>query len=163
MPQSTSLSNECKSTGAAVDFFGIRFELAKQAAVVEAGSRFGLVGETRAQVCVLVGADDAEISQREVLEIILRLPEIKVQHELDRLCIAQRDELAPTAIIMCCFEGDVCEKIFDQFRLGPGGPNIGKSCVLPAFDQGPFGVAEDEVGVIAFDQSTHKVTISQFF
>ena len=54
----------------------------------------------------------------EVLEIILRLPEIKVQHELDRLCIAQRDEsFTPAAIIMCCFEGDVCEKIFDQFRL----------------------------------------------
>src|ERR1700733_15950082 len=110
---------------------------------MEAGARFGLVGEARAQVCVLVGADDAEISQREVLEIILRLPEIKVQHELDGLCIAQRDELTPAAIIMCCFEGDICEKKFDQLRFGPGGPDIGKSCVLPAFEQGLFSVAED--------------------
>jgi hypothetical protein len=47
---------------------------------------------------------------------VLRLPEIKAQHELDRLCIAQCDELTPAAIIMCCFEGDVCEKIFDQLK-----------------------------------------------
>jgi hypothetical protein len=129
---------------------------------VEAGARFGLVGEAGAQVCVLVGADGAEISQREVLEIILRLPEIKIQHELDRLCITQRNELTPAAMIMCCFEGDVFEKIFDQLRLGPGGTNISESCVLPTFDQGLFCVAENEVGVIAFDQSTHQVTVSQF-
>jgi hypothetical protein len=130
---------------------------------MEASARFSLVGEARAQVCVPVGADDAKISQREVFEIVLRLTEIKVQHELDRFCITQRDELTPTAIINCCFEGDVCQKILDEFRLGPGGPNIGKSCVLPALDQDLFCVAEDEVGVIAFDQSTHQVTVSQFF
>jgi hypothetical protein len=61
------------------------------------------------------------------------------------------------------FEGDVCEKISDQFSLRPGGPNIGKSCALPAFDQGLFSVADDEIGVIAFDESADKVTISQFF
>jgi hypothetical protein len=130
---------------------------------MEAGARFGLVGEARAQVCVLIGADDAEISQREVLEIILRLPKIKIQQELDRLRIAQRNELAPAAMIMCCFEGDVCEKIVDQLRLGPGGPNISESRVLPAFDQRLFCVAEDEVDVIAFNQRTDKVTVSQFF
>jgi hypothetical protein len=129
---------------------------------MEASARCGLVGEARAEVCVLVGADDAEISQREVFEIVLRLTEIKVQHELDRLCIAQRDELTPAAIIMCCLEGDVCEKIFYQLRLGPRGPNISKPCVLPAFDQGLFCVGEDEVGVIAFDECTHQVTVSQF-
>jgi hypothetical protein len=57
---------------------------------------------------------------------------------------------------MCCFEGDV-------FRLRPGGSNIGKPCVLPAFDQGLFCVAEDEVDVIAFDESTDKITVPQFF
>jgi hypothetical protein len=96
---------EHRSEGAAVDFLGICFEPVKQAAVMEAGARFGLIGEARAQICVLVGADDAEISKREVLEIRLRLPEIKVQQELDRLCIAQRNELTPAAIIMCRFEG----------------------------------------------------------
>ncbi len=62
---------------------------------MEASARFGFVGEARAQVCILVGADDAEISQREDFEIILRLPEIQIQHELDRLCIAQRYEFPP--------------------------------------------------------------------
>jgi hypothetical protein len=61
---------EHRSEGAAVDFLGIGFEPAKQAAVMEAGARFGLVSEARAQACVLVGTDDDQISQREVLEII---------------------------------------------------------------------------------------------
>jgi hypothetical protein len=64
---------------------------------------------------------------------------------------------------MGCLEGDVCKKIFDQFRLGPRGADIGESCVLPAFDQGLFCVAEDEVAVIGFAKSADKVTVSQFF
>jgi hypothetical protein len=66
-------------------------------------------------------------------------------------------------MIMCCLEGDVCEKIFDQLRFGPGDPNSGMPCVLSAFDQGLLCVAEDEVGVVAFDESTDKITVSQFF
>jgi hypothetical protein len=66
-------------------------------------------------------------------------------------------------MIMRCFEGDVCAKIFDQLRLGPRGTNVSKSCVLTAFDQGLFGVAEDEVAVVVVDELADKATGPQFF
>ena len=50
-----------------VDGLRSQFETIEQTGVVKAGARFILVGEAGAQVCVLVGAQDAEIPQRKVL------------------------------------------------------------------------------------------------
>jgi hypothetical protein len=50
-----------------VDGLRSQFETIERTAVVKAGAGFSRVGEAGAQVCVLVGAQGAEIPQRKVL------------------------------------------------------------------------------------------------
>jgi hypothetical protein len=57
------------------------------------------VGEASAERCLPVYAQDAEITQSEVLEVVGRLPEVEIQQEFDRSCVVERYEAAGAAML----------------------------------------------------------------
>src|SRR3954454_10946839 len=67
-----------------VDVFRFGFETIQYLTVVERGQSLFAVGEAGAEGRLPVGAQDAEIAQRKVLQVDFGLAEIKIKQELDR-------------------------------------------------------------------------------
>src|SRR5579863_4582947 len=95
------------------------FEPVQQLTIVETGAGLLCIRETRAERGLFVGANDAEIAQREILEILFGLAEIKIEQELDRLGVIERDEPLATAELKRHVKIDLRQEELDQLRLRP--------------------------------------------
>ena len=96
----------------------------------------------------LVGPHDAQISQGEILQVLLRLAEVQIEQEFERPDVVQRDELGGPAMFSGDLERNVGQEVVDQLRFRPGDTDI---CPLRAFraaDQDVLGQARDEGSVV---------------
>ncbi|WP_456777187.1 hypothetical protein [Bradyrhizobium sp. USDA 4369] len=128
-----------------VDVGGLQLDAVQHLAVMKARTCFVGVGEARAERRLLVGAEDAEIAQREVLETIGGLAEIEIQQKFDRPCVVERYEASGAAILRGKIEGDCCDEEVGQRRFRPGRADLAaKSGRTGTVEERRLGQAEHE-------------------
>ena len=133
---------------ALVDAGRLDLDPVEQPAVVEACPRLFPVREAGPERSCLVGPHDAQISQGEVLQILLRLAEVQVEQEFERTDVIQRDELRRPAMLGGDLERNVGQEVVDQLRFRPGDADVRPPRRLCARDQDVLGQACDEGGVV---------------
>ncbi len=145
-----------------VDVDGTDFDAVQHLAVVKARMRLVGVGETRAEGRLPVGAQDAEIAQSEVLEIVGGLAEIEVQQELDRSRIVERDEAAGAAMLCGKIERDRGDEEVGQHRLRPRSADVtAESRGTGAVEQCGLRQAKYEGGIVLGAQPARLAAVDQ--
>ncbi|MDU6727798.1 MAG: hypothetical protein E6471_13975 [Bradyrhizobium sp.] len=145
-----------------VDVGGLQLDAVQHLAVMKARTRFVGVGEARAERRLLVGAEDAEIAQREVLETIGRLAEIEIQQKFDRPCVVERYEASGAAMLRGKIEGDCRDEEVGQRRLRPGRADLAaKSGRTGTVEERRLRQAEHEGGVVLGAKTARLATVDQ--
>ena len=104
---------------ALVDSGRLDLDPVEQPAVVEACPRLFPVREAGPERSCIVGPHDAQISQGELLQILLRLTEVQVEQEFERTDVIQRDELRRPAMLGGDLEWNVGEEVVGQLCFRP--------------------------------------------
>ena len=95
------------------------FEPIEEAAVVKAGPCLVAIRETGLERSGLVGPHDSQITQREVLQVVLGLAEVEVEQELERPDVVQRDELRRATMLGGDLKRNLRQEIVGQLRFRP--------------------------------------------
>src|ERR1700712_1844627 len=102
-----------------VDAQQFNLEPIEEATVVKAGPCLSAIRETGLERRGLVGAYDAKIAKREVLQVVRGLAEVKVEQELERPDVIQRYELRRATMLGRDLKRNLCQEIIDQLRFRP--------------------------------------------
>ncbi len=119
---------------------------------MEAGPCFVAVREAGLERSGLVGTHDAQIAQREDLQVLLGLAEVQVEQEFERPDVIQRDELRRPTMLGGHVERNLRQEVIDQLRFRPRDANVGPPRRLRTGDQNFLGEACDERGIILVPQ-----------
>src|SRR3984893_6933924 len=92
--------------------------------VMKACPRLIPVREAGPERSGLVGPHDAQISQGEILQVLLCLAEVQIEQEFERPDVVQRDELGGPAMFSGDLERNVGQEVVDQLRFRPGDTDI---------------------------------------
>lgn len=145
-----------------VDVGGTDLDAVQYLAVVKARMRFVGVGEASAERRLSVRAQDAEIAQSEVLEVVGRLPEVEIHQEFDRPRVVERYEAAGAAMFCGKIERNRGDEEVGQHRFRPCGADVAaEPRCTGAVEKCGLRQAKYEGGIVLGTQAARMATLDQ--